>query len=100
MPIISIFSFSHNVFRKQIFKFSVTFILSSANAFNLDQSIILLFGIELSLIFTEHGSNRYVRSVENSENVINGNQFCYAWSNEILDSPWSKYHGTQLANGI
>ena len=40
--------FSHNVFypQKANFKFSVTFILSAARAFNLDQSKILLFSKE------------------------------------------------------
>ena len=49
MLVSSIFSFSHNVFYhfQKKFNFSVTFILSSANAFYLDQSKILLFGTEL-----------------------------------------------------
>ena len=37
---------------KRNFSFSVTFILSSANAFNLDQSEILSFGKELNLHHT------------------------------------------------
>ena len=46
----SIFSFSHNVstLSNSQVKGSVTFILSSANAFNLDQSKILSFGKELN----------------------------------------------------
>ena len=47
MLVTSIFSFSHIVFLKTNFKFSVTFISSSANAFNLDQSEILSFCKEL-----------------------------------------------------
>ena len=43
MLVTSIFSFSHNIFylSKTILNFSVTFILLSANAFNLEQSKIL-----------------------------------------------------------
>ena len=49
----SIFSVSHNVFhpikdQNHLFKY---FILSSANAFNLDRSKILLFGKELIIPF-------------------------------------------------
>ena len=50
MLVPSIFSFSNNVFSnlpRTIFKFSVTFILSSADALNLGQSKILSFGKEL-----------------------------------------------------
>ena len=36
---------------KLIFNFELTFILSSANAFNLDESIILSFGKELFRVF-------------------------------------------------
>ena len=45
------FSFSHNVFypSQNIFQFSRTFILSSVNAFNLDQSKNLRIGKELIL---------------------------------------------------
>ena len=42
----SIFSFSSH--QETNFNFSVAFILSSANAFNLDQSNILSFGKELN----------------------------------------------------
>ena len=44
------FSFSHNVFypSKKVFLFEVTYVLSSANAFNLDQFKIFLFGKEYS----------------------------------------------------
>ena len=38
------------------FNFSITSILSSANAFNLDPCKILLFGKELCPFFTDHGS--------------------------------------------
>ena len=50
MLVISVFSFSHNVFNpsKKEFLFSVTFILSSANDFNLDQSKNLSLGKELT----------------------------------------------------
>ena len=50
MLVTSIFSFSHNVFYRfeTDFMFSVTFIVSSANAFILDLSKILLFGKELN----------------------------------------------------
>ena len=46
----SIFSISHNIFyySKNKFHFLSTFILSSANAFNLDQPANLLFGKELT----------------------------------------------------
>ena len=46
----SIFSFSHNLFypSQNKFQFSATFILLSANAYNLDQSKILSFGRELT----------------------------------------------------
>ena len=46
----SIFSFSHNVFYpvRNKFLIGVTFMLSSANAFKLDKSKILLFGKELN----------------------------------------------------
>ena len=49
MLVTSIFFFSHNVFNstKDKKKNYSIFILSSANAFNLDQSKILLFGKEL-----------------------------------------------------
>ena len=52
MLVTSIFSFSHIVFYpfyplRHKFQFWVTFILSSANAFNLDQSKTLLFDKEL-----------------------------------------------------
>ena len=52
MLVTSIFSFTHNVFYplKTNFNFSVTFILSSANAFNLDLTKILSFGKELDVI--------------------------------------------------
>ena len=50
MLVTSIFSFSHNVFypSQNKFQFSVTCILSSSTAFNLDQSE-MLFGKELIL---------------------------------------------------
>ena len=49
MLVTSIFSFPHISYPSQnIFIFSVTFILLSANASNLDQSNILLFGNELN----------------------------------------------------
>ena len=46
MLVTSIFSFSHNVFHQSQTEicFKVSFILSSANAFNLDQSKNLSFG--------------------------------------------------------
>ena len=46
MLVTSIFSFSHNVFYHSPtkFQFSVTFNLSSANAFNLDKAKILSSG--------------------------------------------------------
>ena len=50
MLVTSIFSFSHNVFypwKKEV-NFSVTFILSSANDFSLDQFKIVSFSKELS----------------------------------------------------
>ena len=49
-----LFSFSHNVFypSKNNFNSSVSFILSSANAFNLDQFRILSFGKELNSIMS------------------------------------------------
>ena len=52
MLVTSIFYFSHNVFcpSQTNFKFSITFILSFVNAFNLDQSKILLFGKELRMV--------------------------------------------------
>ena len=55
-----IFSFSHNVCypSKKNFRFPVTFILSSANAFNLDLSKNLSFGKELTL---DH-MNKYLRT--------------------------------------
>ena len=51
MLLSSIFSFSHNVFHpiKAIIIISATFILSFANAFNLDQAKIHSFGKELTL---------------------------------------------------
>ena len=51
MLVTSIFSFSYNVFYpcRTNFRFSVTFILSSASAFNLDQSKNLSFGKELNI---------------------------------------------------
>ena len=50
MLVISNFSFSHKVFyiSEKEFLFLVTIILSSANAFDSDQSKILSFGKELS----------------------------------------------------
>ena len=42
---------------KQIFDFTATLILSSANAFNLDQSKILLFGKELTVLPKQQRSN-------------------------------------------
>ena len=50
MLVTSIFSFSLNVFYpfQKKFYFSVTFILLSLNAFNLDQFKILSFGKELN----------------------------------------------------
>ena len=55
MLVTSIFSFSHSVFflSQANFNFSVTFILSSANAFNLDQFKNLLFGKELKELTSE-----------------------------------------------
>ena len=52
MQVTSIFSFSHNVFFPSLYKFqvSITFILSSVNAFNLGRSRILSFGEELNII--------------------------------------------------
>ena len=50
MLVNSIFSFTQNVFypsQKTNFNFSVTFILTSANALNLDKSKNLSFGKEL-----------------------------------------------------
>ena len=41
---------------KKKFPFNIKFILLSANAFNLDQSQNLLFGKDLSPLFTELGS--------------------------------------------
>ena len=54
MLVTTISSFSHNVFYPSQIKinFSVAFNLSSANAFNLDQSKILSFGKEFRLIKT------------------------------------------------
>ena len=54
MLVTCIFSFSHNVFlqSKRKFIILVTFHLSSANAFSLDQSKILSFGKELTLYQT------------------------------------------------
>ena len=53
MLVTSIFSFSHNVFHPTQCKikvnFSLTFILLSADAFNLDRSKILSFGKELTM---------------------------------------------------
>ena len=53
MLVTSIFSFYRNVstLPKTISNFSVTFILSSANAFNLGQAENLSFGKELTLYF-------------------------------------------------
>ena len=53
MLVTSIFSFSHSVFylSPYNFNFSVSFILSSANAFNLGWSKILLFGKQLMHCF-------------------------------------------------
>ena len=51
MLVSSIFSSSHNIYytvQKANFKFSVTFTLLSANAFNLDWPEILSFGKEFS----------------------------------------------------
>ena len=54
MLITSIFSFTRYVFypSKNKFNFSVAFILSAENAFNLDQSKILSFGKELTFYQT------------------------------------------------
>ena len=50
MLVTSLFSFLHNVFfLSKIPTFSVTFILSSANAFNLDLSKYMSFGNRLTL---------------------------------------------------
>ena len=56
MLVTSIFSLPHNVcvLSKRNFNFSVTFILSPANAFELDQSKILLFCKELKSTFLYH----------------------------------------------
>ena len=51
MLVTSIFAFFHNVFYPSQIKFSVTFVLSSANAFNIDKPKILSFGNELRQTF-------------------------------------------------
>ena len=50
-----LFSFSNNVFysTRQEINTSAKFVLSSANAFNLEQSKILLFGKELTLYYID-----------------------------------------------
>ena len=48
MLVTSIFFFSNNVFYSPINRFCAKFILSSANALNLDQSKILSFGKRLN----------------------------------------------------
>ena len=55
----SIFSFSHNVSTLSKIEIIIldNFILLSANAFNLDQSQILSFGIELTLYNTMWSCN-------------------------------------------
>ena len=55
----SIFSISHNVIysiKEENIFFLVTFSLSSANSFNMDKSIILFFGSELSFKHRNHVS--------------------------------------------
>ena len=68
MLVTSIFSFSHNVFypSQNRFQFSFTFILSSANAFNLDQSENMLFGIELKVALQILGRKFYKNTKESS----------------------------------
>ena len=58
MLVTSIFFFSHNLFyssQNKFHFFQSHFILSSANAFNLDQSKISSFGEELELLSAIHG---------------------------------------------
>ena len=92
MLVSSIFSFSHNVstLSKSIFNFFVAFILSSANAFNLDQSENLLCGKELILY---HSISNFNISFEiiagKGENV--GNQHFLLFFQDFLP-----YHNKEI----
>ena len=80
MLVTSIFSFSHNVFypSKTNFNFSATFNLSSANAFNLDQSKNLSFGKELTLSQTSPGF--YVSAVQVLWKHCGKRRSCSLWA--------------------
>ena len=74
----SIFSFSNNVFYLIIDELIIgaTFALSSANAFNLDQSRILSFGEEL--IYFSDGDGKMELAIGYSDRVIR----LYKWISE------------------
>ena len=71
MLVTNIFSISHNVstLPNTNFSFWVTIILSSANAFNLVKAKILLFGKELTSLFTEHITYLQITFEQRTKNV-------------------------------
>ena len=95
MLVTSIFSFSHSVLdrikdKKKIIILS-TLILSSANAFNLDQSEILSFGKELKKCF--HNSIVFNKDLQYS-NVCHTQM--YAFTMEQCTRPAT--HGTMVVH--
>ena len=77
---------------KIIFNFSVTFILLSANAFNLDQSKILSFGKVLSSLFTEHGPYGYREYVDS---VDVHQKYLIRLGQLIIFEPWRENYFSQ-----
>ena len=73
------------------FKFSLTFILSSANAFNLDKSKFFLFGKELTPEALHAELNSYTDNVDQNQNsqICNmtlGHYFSVSLPNILLNN--------------
>ena len=85
MLVTSIVSFTHNVFFSK-FKINIinlaTFDLSSANAFNLVQSKLLLFGERLTLSRSSfmYLQYKYLKTLREKEKLLVTNNFSFSYS--------------------